>query len=169
MGCITAVGSRYPISAEADRSPRPPVTGRAAVGEARTDREIDMDVPEAVFKAGTLPFQSVQLALKELPAAANGAEWIEGNHVLRGVQVRTGAALSDLAGIRRACEGAGDASFAAFRALLPSISWPNNPAQAPDAKSVFSVGSVASFEIRELRNLCALCSLDSQISRPERM
>jgi hypothetical protein len=118
VGRIPAVGPRHHIAAEAGRSPRAPVTGRATVAEARTDGEIDIDVPEAVSKAGALPFQSCELALKELPAAANRPERIEGNHVLRGVQVRTGPALSDLAGIGKSREGAGNSIVCSIWSLV---------------------------------------------------
>src|SRR4030095_16986929 len=63
MWCISAVAPRHDIASCAGRSTRPAMTCSAAIGKAGADREIRIDIAEAIIHYRALPFFSCELAL----------------------------------------------------------------------------------------------------------
>src|SRR4249920_3079100 len=83
MRCIPAVGSGYDVAADSRRSARPPMTERTAVGQPRPNGQITINVADAIVFIRALPLGMRELALKQLPAPANGPVRIMRNHAHR--------------------------------------------------------------------------------------
>src|SRR6266540_1113269 len=96
MRCVAAVRTRGDVAAESRRPARASMPSRAAVGQARADGEVDVDVAEPVPKGCALAFEPRELALKELPSPADRAKWIEDDDVLRCIRIGTPASVPDL-------------------------------------------------------------------------
>ena len=77
VGCIAAVRAREDVAAEARRAARPAVAGGAAVGQARGERRVAVDVEaDPVVGAGAEALRQRELALEDLAAAPDRAERI---------------------------------------------------------------------------------------------
>src|SRR5712691_3640224 len=83
MPRVTAVWPRHHVAARTRRSPGPPVAKRAAIRQTGADRNVVVDVAHAVFLVCSLPLQTSELALKQLPSAPDRAEWITIDDVYR--------------------------------------------------------------------------------------
>src|SRR5690606_2746206 len=74
MRRVAAVGKRADVAAVAGRAARPAVAGGAAVGEAGAERALRRDVAaRGRVHARAEPLARAELALEDLPAAANRA------------------------------------------------------------------------------------------------
>jgi hypothetical protein len=71
------------------------VTRGAAICDTGADRDVRVDIAESVAGPGSLSFEAREPALKQLAAASNYAEWIQSDHVERGIP-GSGTALADL-------------------------------------------------------------------------
>ena len=76
MRCIAAVRTCGYVATSAAGPARTPVAKRTTIGESSADRAICVQIAEAVALVCSLPLQARELALKELTAAADGAEGI---------------------------------------------------------------------------------------------
>src|SRR6266496_6731253 len=76
MRCIAAVRTCGDVATSAGGPARTPVAKRTTIGEPSADRAVCVQIAEAVALVCSLPLQTRELALKELTAAADGAEGI---------------------------------------------------------------------------------------------
>src|SRR2546427_7801447 len=83
MSRVAAIWTRHHVAARARRSSGPPVAKRATVRQAGADPNVVVDVAHAVFLVRSLPLQTSELALKQLPSAPDRAEWITIDDVYR--------------------------------------------------------------------------------------
>ena len=100
MGCVAAVRTGRHVAAEAGSAARSSVACCATVRETGADGEFEVDVAEAVSRGRALSFEARELPLEELPSAANGAERVVGDHVLRRVRIRSPTPIANLRWIR---------------------------------------------------------------------
>src|SRR5215469_7035672 len=97
MRSIPAVRPGGHITSRSCRSSGAAVTGSATIGQACSQRIIDINALVAIELCAALSFRSDEFALEKLPSAAHGAKWVALDDVHRRIGHRFEAApLPDL-------------------------------------------------------------------------
>src|SRR5215472_895882 len=76
MRSVAAVRSRHNVAARSGRTPGASMAKCAAIGQARADRKVGVDVAHPVFLVRALSLQMCEFSLEELASAPDRAERI---------------------------------------------------------------------------------------------
>src|SRR6185369_11646314 len=84
--CIAAVWPRHYITAHPCGASRPSMTSGATVADTSSERQINVDVPDAIICQRALSLATQKLPLEELTTSSNRTKWIASNDKRRGIR-----------------------------------------------------------------------------------